>query len=47
MTLTHKDAEVYRRDEKFGHKLLTPEERLRLIDVRVSVVSSASNSTSY
>ncbi|KAB5580717.1 putative undecaprenyl pyrophosphate protein [Coniochaeta sp. 2T2.1] len=32
MPLTHKDAEVYRRDEKFGHKLLKPEERIRLIE---------------
>jgi hypothetical protein len=34
MPFTRKDQEVYRRDEKFGHKLLTPEERRKLIDVR-------------
>ena len=35
MPLSHKVAEVYRRDEKFGHKLLTPDERRKLIDVRM------------
>jgi hypothetical protein len=28
------ELEAYRRDERQGHKLLTPEERLRLIQVR-------------
>ena len=28
------ELEAYRRDERLGHKLLTPEERLRLIRVR-------------
>lgn len=32
MPLAHKAQQVYRRDEKFGHKLLTPDERRRLID---------------
>jgi hypothetical protein len=28
-----KDTITYRRDEKFGHKLLTAEERLKLVKV--------------
>lgn len=34
MPLTHRDTEVYRRDEKSGHKLLKPEEQRRLLNVR-------------
>ncbi|KAK3362101.1 putative undecaprenyl pyrophosphate protein [Lasiosphaeria ovina] len=29
--VNRRDLEAYRRDEKYGHKLLTPEERLRLL----------------
>ncbi len=36
MSFSTKDLEAYRRDERLGHKLLTPEERLRLIKVRAS-----------
>lgn len=34
MPFDTKDTEVYRRNEKAGGKLLTPEERLRLLEVR-------------
>lgn len=36
MPFDTKDTEVYRRNEKAGGKLLTPEERLRLLEVRSS-----------
>lgn len=36
MPFDTKDTEVYRRNEKAGGKLLTPEERLRLLEVRFS-----------
>ncbi len=39
MAFSSKDLEAYRRDERLGHKLLTPEERLRLIKVRASRVT--------
>jgi hypothetical protein len=35
MPLDKRVVEVYRRDEKYGHKLLNPDERRRLIEVRV------------
>lgn len=34
MPVSSRDLETYRRDERLGHKLLTPEERIRLIKVR-------------
>ncbi len=34
MPFTAKDLDAYRRDERLGHKLLTPEERLGLLKVR-------------
>ena len=33
MPLNVRDLETYRRDERLGHKLLTPEERARLLKV--------------
>lgn len=36
MPFTTKDLRAYRRDEQFGHKLLTPEERIKLLKVRIS-----------
>jgi hypothetical protein len=34
MPFTAKDLDAYRRDERLGHKLLTPEERIKLLRVR-------------
>ncbi|KAK4230941.1 Decaprenyl diphosphate synthase-like protein [Podospora fimiseda] len=31
MSLKKKDLQTYRRDEQFGHRLMTPEERIRLL----------------
>ncbi|KAK3394794.1 Undecaprenyl diphosphate synthase [Podospora didyma] len=31
VTVTSRDLDAYRRDEKFGHQLMTPEERIRLL----------------
>ena len=39
MSFSTKDLDAYRRDERLGHKLLTPEERLRLIKVRARRVA--------
>lgn len=33
MPLNTKDLREYRRDEKYGHKLMTAEERIRLLKV--------------
>lgn len=43
MPFDTKDTEVYRRNEKSGGKLLTPEERLKLLEVRLSSLTLASN----
>ena len=41
MPIATRELEAYRRDERLGHKLLTPEERLRLIKVRAASMETA------
>lgn len=38
MSVNGQDLRSYRRDEQLGHKLLTTEERIRLLKVRASSV---------
>jgi len=38
MPFDTKDTEVYRRNEKAGGKILTPEERLKLLEVRLFAI---------
>lgn len=33
MPMKRRDVRTYRRDEKFGHSLLTPDERVKLLKV--------------
>jgi hypothetical protein len=50
MPLRSRDLDAYRRDERMGHKLLTPEQRRAMIEVRgleESEEDPASNSQFY
>jgi hypothetical protein len=38
MPFDTKDTEVYRRNEKAGGKILTPEDRLKLLEVRLFAI---------
>ncbi|KAL2154178.1 hypothetical protein VTH82DRAFT_2854 [Thermothelomyces myriococcoides] len=46
MPLAARELEIYRRDERLGHKLLTPEERLRLVEPYLPTPPSRSRSRS-
>ncbi len=34
MPFSTRDLDAYRRDERLGHKMMTPEERIQLLKVR-------------
>lgn len=42
MPFDTKDIEVYRRNEKAGGKLLSPEERIKLLEVRLHAMALGS-----
>lgn len=43
MPFDTKDTEVYRRNEKAGGRLLSPEERIKLLEVRLLPMTFGSN----
>ena len=46
MPFTTKDLRAYRRDEQYGHKLMTPEERIQLLKVGARSANMRTNDCS-